>query len=61
MVVDARGCPEVVAAPSSDLPLTLPLSPSPRSRPQNKKPHTISKGRKFEKGRGRRASRGFKV
>ncbi|KAL7410897.1 60S ribosomal protein L18-B [Mrakia frigida] len=28
---------------------------------KNKKPYTISKGRKFEKGRGRRASRGFKV
>ncbi|KIM42786.1 hypothetical protein M413DRAFT_123649 [Hebeloma cylindrosporum] len=28
---------------------------------KNKKPHTISKGRKFEQGRGRRKSRGFKV
>lgn len=35
--------------------LPLPL------RLQNKKPHVISKGRKFEKGRGRRASKGFKV
>ncbi|KDQ65031.1 hypothetical protein JAAARDRAFT_167872 [Jaapia argillacea MUCL 33604] len=28
---------------------------------KHKKPHTISKGRKFERGRGRRQSRGFKV
>ncbi|KAJ6567274.1 ribosomal protein L18e/L15P [Mycena vulgaris] len=28
---------------------------------QNKKPYTISKGRKFEQGRGRRKSKGFKV
>ncbi|EIM85581.1 60S ribosomal protein L18-B [Stereum hirsutum FP-91666 SS1] len=28
---------------------------------KNKKPYTISKGRKFERGRGRRKSRGFKV
>ena len=28
---------------------------------KNKKPYTISKGRKFERARGRRASRGFKV
>ncbi|KZV71391.1 60S ribosomal protein L18 [Peniophora sp. CONT] len=28
---------------------------------KHKRPHTISKGRKFERGRGRRASRGFKV
>jgi len=28
---------------------------------KNKKPYTISKGRKFEQGRGRRKSRGFKV
>ncbi|EKM82122.1 hypothetical protein AGABI1DRAFT_112243 [Agaricus bisporus var. burnettii JB137-S8] len=28
---------------------------------KHKKPHTISKGRKFEQGRGRRKSRGFKV
>jgi large subunit ribosomal protein L18e len=28
---------------------------------KHKKPHTISKGRKFERGRGRRKSRGFKV
>ncbi|KDE04807.1 60S ribosomal protein L18-B [Microbotryum lychnidis-dioicae p1A1 Lamole] len=28
---------------------------------KNKKPYTISKGRKEEKGRGRRKSRGFKV
>ncbi|EAU82460.1 60S ribosomal protein L18-B [Coprinopsis cinerea okayama7 len=28
---------------------------------KNKKPYTISKGRKFERARGRRKSRGFKV
>ncbi|KAF9246849.1 ribosomal protein L18e/L15P [Melanogaster broomeanus] len=28
---------------------------------KHKKPHTISKGRKFERARGRRKSRGFKV
>ncbi|KAJ7859158.1 hypothetical protein B0H14DRAFT_2351276, partial [Mycena olivaceomarginata] len=28
---------------------------------KNKKPYTISKGRKFEPGRGRRKSKGFKV
>ncbi|KAJ7590772.1 ribosomal protein L18e/L15P [Mycena floridula] len=28
---------------------------------KHKKPYTISKGRKFEQGRGRRKSRGFKV
>jgi len=28
---------------------------------KNKKPYTISKGRKFERARGRRQSRGFKV
>jgi len=28
---------------------------------KHKKPYTISKGRKFEQGRGRRQSRGFKV
>lgn len=28
---------------------------------KNKKPYVISKGRKFEKARGRRASKGFKV
>jgi large subunit ribosomal protein L18e len=28
---------------------------------KNKKPYTISKGRKFEQGRGRRKSKGFKV
>lgn len=28
---------------------------------KHKKPYTISKGRKFERGRGRRKSRGFKV
>ncbi|KAJ7087233.1 ribosomal protein L18e/L15P [Mycena belliarum] len=28
---------------------------------QHKKPYTISKGRKFEQGRGRRKSKGFKV
>jgi len=28
---------------------------------KHKKPHTLSKGRKFERGRGRRKSRGFKV
>ncbi|KAK0231274.1 60S ribosomal protein L18 [Armillaria fumosa] len=28
---------------------------------KNKKPYTTSKGRKFEQGRGRRKSRGFKV
>nr|ACZ59464.1 60S ribosomal protein L18 [Flammulina velutipes] len=28
---------------------------------KNKKPYTVSKGRKFEQGRGRRKSRGFKV
>ncbi|KAF8307237.1 ribosomal protein L18e [Clavulina sp. PMI_390] len=28
---------------------------------KNKKPHVISKGRKFERARGRRKSRGFKV
>ncbi|RUO95931.1 hypothetical protein BC936DRAFT_142943 [Jimgerdemannia flammicorona] len=28
---------------------------------KNKKPYVESKGRKFERARGRRASRGFKV
>ncbi|KAH6896393.1 60S ribosomal protein L18-B [Coprinopsis sp. MPI-PUGE-AT-0042] len=50
-----HGCVVVVLFGSSE---TNTYAAGPH---KNKKPYTISKGRKFERARGRRKSRGFKV
>ena len=49
-------------SPSRARPLTPPPTPPPAGIPHSSvKPYVRSKGRKFEKARGKRKSRGFKV
>ena len=49
-------------SPSRARPLTPPPTPPPAGIPHSSvKPYVRAKGRKFEKARGKRKSRGFKV